>query len=92
MLGMSPGQLGIITELAARGGTATTGEILASLHMRRGQLVHDLANLEDQGYVTADRALGERERVKTSWTLETAVLHADLQRLITHTTIPQTQS
>lgn len=86
MLGMSPIQLGIVVTLARAGGTATTGDLLDELHMRRGTLVDALTALERDGYVLADRDAGTRERVRTTWTLRHKQLRADLARLANEVT------
>lgn len=86
MLGMSPVQLGIVVTLARAGGTATTGDLLDELNMRRGTLVDALTALERDGYVLADRDAGMRERVRTTWTLRHEQLRADLARLANEVT------
>jgi len=81
MLGMSPVQLGIVSSLASLGGSATTRQLLDELGARRGTLVDALALLEADGYVVADHGAGERERVRTTWTLQHRAVQADLAKL-----------
>ena len=94
-MGTNRVKMAIAVALAAHGGSLNTPEVMAALggDLDGSTLVRNLHEMEDHGYVTADRPREGRRRHRTRWTLNHAQLHADLaalQHAITPTRDPVT--